>query len=91
MAYELYTVPKCGGCEEVKNILNEKEIPYETYNLRDPEHKKVFGKVYTQIDGDLKRNVTDNKTILPILVEVDESRTVKRFGQRPTDISDMFN
>ena len=91
MNYELYTVPKCDGCDAVKQFLNERGINYSVWNLREPEHKKYYGKVYTQIDGKLKRNVSNNFALLPLLVEVDENRGVKRFAQRLEEITKMIN
>ena len=91
MNYELYTVPKCDGCDDVKNFLNEKGVQYSVYNLREPEHKKYYGKIYSKIDGKLKRNVSDNLALLPLLVEVNENREVKRLAQRLEEITKLFD
>lgn len=91
MPYELYTIPKCGDCESVKKLLSEKKIDYSAYNLRDPEHKKVYGKIYMQIDGKLEREKVERSALLPLLVEVDNTRTVKRFAQKLEGISKLFN
>lgn len=90
MDYELYTVPRCDGCEAVKQLLNQKGIQYGVFNLRDPEHKKHYGKIYIQIDGKIKRNLKDNYALLPLLVEVDEFRNVKNFAQRLEEITNLL-
>ena len=90
MVYELYTVPRCEGCEDVKNFLNGKGISYSVWNLKDRAGSKYFGKVFLQIDGKLKRNISDNKSLLPILIEVNESRSVIRLGQQLNEIKAMF-
>ena len=89
MVYELYTVPRCEGCEDVKNFLNGKGISYDTLNLREENDKKRFGKIYLGIENKLRRTI-QNKTILPLLVEVNESRGVVRHGQQLDEIKAMF-
>ena len=90
MNYELYTVPKCDGCDAVKQFLNEKGINYSVWDLRDEEHKKYFGKIYIKIDGKLRKNV-QHKTILPLLVEKNESGDVERLAQELDEIKNLFN
>lgn len=90
MTYELYTVPRCDQCESVKGFLNEKGIDYNVYNLRDPSHKKVFGKIYMGIVDKLKKNV-QNQAILPLLVKKDEVGGVEKFAQQFEGIKELFN
>ena len=90
MEYQLYTVPRCDDCEAVKSFLDARGIQYTTLNLLLPEHKKIFGEIYFGIDGKLKKTV-QNKTVLPLLVEKNESGGVERFAQRSDDIKALFN
>lgn len=90
MEYDLYTVPKCEGCDAIKEFLDLKGINYNVWNLRDDEHKKHFGKIYLKIDDKLKRSV-QNKTILPLLVEKNESGVVERFAQEFDEIKSLFD
>ena len=90
MEYQLYTVPRCYGCDEVKSFLAEKGVQYDVLNLRNPEHKKVFGKIYFDIESGLRKN-RQKQTILPLLVEKNNSGGVERFAQEAADIKDLFN
>jgi len=84
------TVPRCDECDKVKSFLDTKEISYSLWNLRDREHSKYFGKVFLQISDKLKRNLSDNKSFLPILVEVNESREVLRHAQQLDEVRNLF-
>lgn len=88
MNYELYTVPRCNGCEDVQKFLNEKGVQYSIYNLREPEHKKVFGKVYLGIASKLRKNV-QNKTILPLLIGKNNG-DVEQIAQELDEIKKLF-
>ena len=87
--YELYTVPRCDGCEVVKSYLNEKKVSYGVFDLRNPEDKKVFGKIYPQVDGKVKKNV-QNQTILPLLVGIKDSK-VEQIAQGIDEVRNLFN
>jgi glutaredoxin len=89
MDYELYTVPRCDQCEKVKEFLNEKSVSYEVYNLREIEHKKIFGKIYLGIASKLKKNV-QNQTILPLLVGKKDGK-VEQIAQQFDEIKNLFN
>ena len=90
MEYELYTVPRCDECNEVKGFLDSQGTQYSTLNLRIPNDKKVFGKIYFDIVGQLKKN-NQNKTVLPLLVEKNDSGGIERFAQGAEDIKELFN
>lgn len=90
MEYELYTVPKCDGCDEVKKFLNGRGIQYQEVNLRTDEGRKIFGQIYFGIDGKLRKTV-QNKTILPLLVKKASSGGVEKFAQEIDEIKALFN
>tara|TARA_Y100000310_G_C20451644_1_gene701026 strand:- start:219 stop:494 length:276 start_codon:yes stop_codon:yes gene_type:complete len=87
--YELYTVPRCEECVEVKSLLNNLQVSYSESNLRTPEGKKVFGKIYVGIADKLRKN-NQNKAILPLLVKRDGNGGVEKFGQGLEEITDRF-
>jgi glutaredoxin len=59
MNYELYTLPNCEHCEEIKNFLEERGIEYEPKGAND------FRKVYREIR---ERVVRDEEGGLPFPV-----------------------
>lgn len=89
MMYELYTVPRCDGCEEVKDFLNEKGISYSVWNLKISEGRKKFGKFYLDIERGL-RKTNQHKTILPLLVQKDNDGGVEKYAQELDEIKAMF-
>ena len=94
MVYELYTWVNCDDCNQVKSFLKEKNISYDEINLfNNPEGRKTFGKVYTQLDGKLKRNLRSGNPELPILVDLEyegDRKKVRRFAQRYSGIKDLL-
>ena len=90
MEYQLYTVPKCDGCDEVKKFLDSRGVQYQEVNLRTDEGRKIFGQIYFGIDGKLRKTV-QNKTILPLLVKKASSGGVEKFAQEFPEIKALFN
>ena len=67
MTYDLYTVPRCDGCKNVKEFLDRIDVEYNVFNLKELDDKRHFGKNgYMQISENLRKNV-QNQAILPIL------------------------
>lgn len=92
MKYELYTIPNCKQCGDVKNFLSEKNISYDEINLLKPEGKKIFGQIYQQINGRVDRTL-HGKIKLPLLVELEcerDKKNVGRFAQELKGIEALF-
>jgi arsenate reductase-like glutaredoxin family protein len=93
MVYELYTWPNCSDCREIKDFFKDRGIDYTEIDLLNPEGKKVFGKIYNQIDGKVQRKLNNNAMILPLLVDLvveDGKKNVKRFAQEYKGIRALF-
>jgi arsenate reductase-like glutaredoxin family protein len=94
MVYELYTWPNCSDCSEVKSFFKERGVDYTEINLFNQEGKKVFGKIYSQIDAKVQRKLNTNSMILPLLVDLvieGDKKTVKRFAQEYKNIRALFD
>lgn len=39
MMYKLYTLPNCTHCEQAKNLLTLKKLPFETYEIGVDIHR----------------------------------------------------
>ena len=37
MQYKIFTTKTCSTCAELKKMFNERQIPFEEFNLEDPE------------------------------------------------------
>lgn len=37
MQYKIFTTKTCSTCTELKKMFNERQIPFEEFNLEDPE------------------------------------------------------
>ena len=77
MSYDLYTLPGCHVCTEVKESLKEKGFTDSDYNeisLKGPG-RKSFHEIYRENRENIQRDY--NGIILPVLIESNESEIVK--------------
>ena len=89
MIYEIYTLPNCEKCSEVKQILENKKIPYEEINLGASEGRQKFKEFYKEIRGLIVRD-ENNMAILPIVIKKDKSK-VETMVQGSEDIGRLFD
>jgi glutaredoxin len=67
MEYQLFTLPNCYKCKEVKDYLKKKGISYEEINAGVSKGKSQFNKFYVENKEKIKRE--ESGTIsFPILV-----------------------
>jgi glutaredoxin len=67
MDYLLFTYPNCSRCEKMKTALAELKIPYEEYNLMQPQAKARIRDFVKALKRDEKGAV-----ILPTLILNDQ-------------------
>ncbi|VVB82188.1 Uncharacterised protein [uncultured archaeon] len=68
MTYKIFTLKGCHKCEEVKEYLKEKNIPYEEVNIGFGDGKKEFNEFYSKNRDIINQKRTADKTInLPII------------------------
>jgi len=72
MIYELYTLPSCEKCTEVKKLLKELRIAYREISLVDREGMNAFRKVYAESKELIERG-TDKIVLFPLLVKRGDS------------------
>jgi len=89
MIYEIYTLPNCEKCSEVKEILNKKNVNYEEIDLGMSEGRKKFKEFYKDIRGMIVRD-ENNMAILPIVIKRDNSK-IETLVQGSEDIEKLFN
>lgn len=75
MSYELYTLPNCGLCREIKEIFKGGGIEYREINIGSSQGKRVFQGLYKENRNSVKRDHTG--IILPVLVESDDSKITR--------------
>ena len=74
MGYELYTMPNCEKCREVKEILKENDMDYHEVNLVG-SGRKAFQEIYRNNKEEITRD--SHGILLPILIESEGSEIVK--------------
>ena len=65
METKLYTFPNCAKCVAVKEILEEKKIPYQEINAGVGSGRRDFQEFYNNNRGSIEREA--GQIILPIL------------------------
>lgn len=90
--YELYTLPNCHKCHDIKEELDKIGLAYEEVSLGQREGKKRLGKFYMTIESRLVRD-EKNQVIPPIFVKREslEDKEPKEFGQTWDVIQQIIN
>lgn len=73
MNYQLYTLPNCEKCAEIKEFLKRKEIEYEEINIASGNGRTKFNEVYKKIRERIKRD-KDGMVELPIIIGSNDSK-----------------
>ena len=89
MIYEIYTLPNCEKCSEVKEIFENKKVNYEEIDLGMSGGRQKFKEFYKQIRGMIVRD-ENNMVILPIIVKKDNSK-IETLVQGSENIESLFN
>ncbi len=71
MVYELYTIPSCKVCSEVKSNLDGRDVGYEEFNFAGLGRKR-FAEVYKKFKGNLRNE--KGAVDFPILVKRNDSK-----------------
>jgi len=72
MNYELYTLPNCQECTEIKNFLDDKKINYEEVNAGTGEGRKRFKELFRNHREQIKRE--NQGIVLPVLIRRSDSK-----------------
>jgi hypothetical protein len=86
-SYQLFSLPNCDKCHEVKKFLGEIDILYEEFNLGMPVGKRVWGPILV---GGYVPKTDGHGYIMPILVKRGADSKVEAIAQGPEDIKALF-
>lgn len=88
MNYELYTLPNCNICEEVRGHLKKANIVYSEFGLETNNGRKSF----TANLGDMRENIErkDQGIVLPVLIKRSDSG-IEVIAQGKKILNHQFN
>jgi glutaredoxin len=69
--YQLYTLPNCAKCDDIKSYLYEGKIDYQECSLTQRENKRVVGELIKTRRDDMK--YVQGGPLLPIFLKRGES------------------
>lgn len=64
MEINIYTMPECPYCTHLKELLDEMDIEYNSFNIFDEEVEKMFDKLMEISGGDSVPMITVGKHLL---------------------------
>lgn len=79
MKYQLFSMPACPTCAEIKQYLKDK-IEGEEHSLADTEGVLIFRKIYPQIKDKVKRN-KDGSLPIPTILFLDDDNKIINIAQ----------
>jgi ribonucleoside-triphosphate reductase len=83
--YEIYTMPNCDKCQEIKATLSQKAIEGTEYNLSETDGLKKVRNVLRNHRDKIKRN-SDGSLPVPIVLFFDEQNELKDIAQEPSAV-----
>jgi ribonucleoside-triphosphate reductase len=83
--YEIFTLPNCDKCRQIKETLLAKQIDGEEFNLKEKDGLARVRKIYREYKDRIKRN-DDGSMSVPLVLLYDDQNQLKQVAQEASDI-----